>query len=169
MVIDKCLLTEWGRAGWKSTCIWLSVRTHITHYAWSRPWSRPWSWPWGKYFPIQPSRSVNKYIVLTPTQISVYIFTGSRVYCLSGHWIDKVSDWLIVNNFMWNLGGTLMLKQFQTHTVSLYCGPFYVSQKILKKCTLTAKTKLQWTTNFSNPHYFLNHPKILFTLPSRTL
>ena len=48
-----CLLTTLGRAGREN--IWLSVRTHGPRYAWSR----------AKYFPVQSSQSVNKYIIVT--------------------------------------------------------------------------------------------------------
>ena len=46
----KCLLTEFGRAGWEN--IWLSVRTH-------GPRCTPSVQPRAKYFPVRPSHSVN--------------------------------------------------------------------------------------------------------------
>ena len=47
------LLTTVGQDG--SENIWLSVRTHGPRYARSR----------AKYFPVQSSQSVNKYIIVT--------------------------------------------------------------------------------------------------------
>ena len=49
-------LTTLGRAGRENT--WLSVRTHGPRYARSR----------AKYFPVQSSQSVNKYIIVTFTR-----------------------------------------------------------------------------------------------------
>ena len=53
----KCLLTEWGRAEQEN------VQLVLVHDTWTSLRPILTSWPWGKYFAVQPSNSVNKYII----------------------------------------------------------------------------------------------------------
>ena len=69
----RCLLTEWGRA--RQENIWLLVmlnRPRCTRSIHHTPWH------WGRYFPVWPSYSVNKLIILTTlTVVSIYRIWGS--------------------------------------------------------------------------------------------